>query len=387
MAVWAVVMGWSYQDSLGWWCAPVYEQARSGFDAIKARAQLLGVYAGGNEGKGGLVIRLINGSRIEFRSWEREENLSSRTVHWMVIDEAHLLTLRAKAIMDARRSSTLGPVRIIGNSSGDASEFARVCDLARDPANAESMGFYHWTWREKFEALGGFTTEYGQAYARFISEQRRNLPDWLFRATYEAASIPDEDAAIPADIIARASNLEPRDAPLPGVPYVIAWDVAQSMDFNVALPIPLAGPRHVTAMKRFHRLDYVAVAHEFAGYGRVWNNARHVIETNGPGKPVLDHMQAMDGVDAVGWFTENANKHAAFLDLVRDLSAGARGDDGGLHLAPLPPLQAELKSIRYRRREGGTYSYSAPDGQHDDTFMSLLIGNRSAVRAAMPLVA
>jgi hypothetical protein len=233
------------------------------------------------------------------------------------------------------------------------------------------MSFRTWTWRDKLTALGGPSAPDGRAYDAFIGEQRRILPEWLFRSLYEAEWTANAAAVFRCDTVDAVTTATP-GGPIAGVRYVIGWDIAQSMDYTVGIPVPVPpAPRAVTAMERFHRIDYPLMARQIAAFAARWNKATSVIEVNGPGKPVFDELIRL-GAPVADWTTSNQTKHDAVIAL-----SGAM-ESGSIALAPLPPLQAELKALRYKRNPSGTYSYGAPEGGHDDTVMSLAIGNYCA---------
>jgi hypothetical protein len=338
--------------------------------ALKEILSSANVLAFATTSPGKAQIRMLQGAQIVFKSWERAENLSGPTIYGLVVDEAHLLTTDAWSILRARLSATGGPIRVIGNAGDSEGIFHDICEKASDPDSEASVSFHRWTWLDKLAALGGLETEEGAAYQSIIEDERRAFigSPYIFRSLYEAEWTANVNAAISPDAVNAATTIQPA-GPESGAEYVIWWDIAQSVDFTVGVPIRVRpAPRAASAMIRVHRMNYPEVADLIVREHRRWNNARTIIEINGPGKPVLDEV-IKRGVPAQPFTTESKNKHAAFVALSRDLTSR------DLVLAPLPPLQQEIKSLRSIRNKSGTYSWEAPPGRHDDCAMSLAGGN------------
>ena len=109
-----------------WWTAPTYNQVIAGFRLMVAIASSAGALAKEPTTTPYPVVTLENGASIEFRSWEREQNLMGTSIAGGVVDEAGLLTPEAQAALSTRRSSTLGPLRYIGNPGVVAGPFRRL---------------------------------------------------------------------------------------------------------------------------------------------------------------------------------------------------------------------------------------------------------------------
>jgi len=132
-------------------------------------------------------LLLPNGSVLEFRSWDREENLSGRTVDVMVVDEAHLITHRVREILELRMGATLGPRRWIGNATVVGSEFYLVCTEAQDPVNAARMAFMHWTWEDRYRSLldSGHARK-AAAYKAWVMQRKARMLDSEFKRAFGA---------------------------------------------------------------------------------------------------------------------------------------------------------------------------------------------------------
>lgn len=349
-----------------WWVAPTYNQIVQGFRLVGALARSAGILDGAPVTTPYPMVKLISGALIEFRSWEREQNLMGTTIARAVVDEAGLLTPEAQAAISSRRSQTMGPIRYIGNPGTVAGPFRKLCNLgeqAADPLN-EWHGVYslhRWTWKDKFAALADAAPARAQEYARFIEQERQSLPEFEFRRLYEAEWTEDEAAVF--------RNVKPPDgpalvSPAEGDRYVIGVDVAQQNDYLVATIFGI-NRRRVDALERWRGIPYPQSADRLQQIAMLWG-APLVIEVNGPGLPLYQELQQR-GVSCVPFTTTGPSKQEIITRLASELAHGR------LTLADVPPLQYELKTYRYERMPGGNYRYSAPAGEHDDCVMSLAL--------------
>lgn len=370
LACWILSRAWedSVKRNPWWWVAPTYGQAVIGFRLVLALAASAGVVRGNPITAPPQSLQLLNGSRIEFRSWEREQNLQGTTIAGAVVDEAGLLSPEAQAAISARRSATLGPVRYIGNPGIVAGPFRRLCSLGEQAAvsGSEWAGVYslhRWTWRDKHAALLSVDPHRAAEYERFIAQERTSLPDFEFRRLYEAEWTEDEAAVF------RAVK-EPYGPPAPEPnceTYVFGVDVAQESDYLVALGIGLQ-TRRACVMDRWRGIPYPQSADRLQALSQRWGRATLVIETNGPGLPLFQEL-AQRGVPVLPFTTTGPSKQEIITQLAAEL------EHGRLTLADLPPLHAELKGYRYERMPSGHYRYGAPPGEHDDCVMALAFGN------------
>ena len=319
-------------------------------------------------------LRMINGAVIEFRSWEREQNLMGPTILGGVVDEAGLLTPSAHAAISSRRSGTLGPLRYIGNPGVQTGPFRKLCsrgEQARTPGSewAGVVSLHRWTWRDKYAAIAEKDQAAARAYESFIREEKESLIDVEYRRLYEAEWTEDEAAVF-------RGLPDPDGAPLAGPAdgesYVVGVDVAQQTDYLVATILGTKRNR-IDSMARWRGIPYPQSADRLAEISRAWNNATLVIETNGPGLPLYQEIQQR-GISCTPFTTTGPSKEKIIARLAMQLQ------QGGLALADVPPLHEELRSYRYERLAGGGYRYGAPAGEHDDCVMSLAFAVWGATR-------
>ena len=307
------------------------------------------------------TTELVNGNRIEFRTFDDPSNLMGETIARGVVDEAGLLTPEAQAAISSRRSGTLGPLRYIGNPGLVAGPFRRLANLAE--AGEPGFEFHKWTWEDKLRELEGDERE---EYARFIERERLSLPEFEFRRLYEADWTEDEAAVFTNvdDVTSGDPVTIPNTGVLNGDRYVIGVDVGQRVDYLAAV---LLGVNRFRAdyMLRFRGIGYPEAAVRLQELQKR-TNAPIVIEANGPGIAVIQEFDRL-GVAYLPFTTTAQSKQEIVTNLAADFAAKR------ISLAPLPPLQYELGIFRYQRTPSGLYRYAAPSGEHDDTVIALAL--------------
>lgn len=379
---WLTAQAWTHPLTLSWWCAPTYKQAKVGYDTMKQLCVSAGLLMPGGRGysDGDMVLRLLNGSIIECRSWERDENLQGPSVHFIVVDEAGLLTPSARGIISSRRSATLGPIRYIGNPGMTGSEFWLLCQQAiegkasPDPDERAHWEFMRWTWEDRHASLKAINAPAAEAYRRFIESERRSLPPEEFKRLYDADWATPE-GAIFASILDKIAVLAPSDEPHPGHPYVCGWDIGLQSDYTVGLPL-CTKCFTITGMVRCRPGSSAHLKEIIRDTCAHWNNAEAVIETNGPGGPILDELCGIYP-NTQGWWTDNGSKRSAVFEIIR------LANDGGLTIAPFPAMMNELRVFQSTQSPTtGTWSFAAPKGAHDDCAMALVITVGAATSGA-----
>lgn len=368
VASWLLAAAWRQpQPHVWWWTAPTYQQADIGRRLLLRLAQSAGILD--------MAVTtptprlgLINGASIEFRSWEREQNLHGATIAGGVIDEAGLLTPEAQAAISARRSHTAGPLRYIGNPGVVSGPFRRLAGLAESDSTGV-YGWHRWTWRDKYAALLSERPAAAAEFAAFVESERRSIPDYEFRRLYEAVWTEDE-AAVFRGV---AECVVQRDALLSGGAdeFALGVDVGQSSDYYVAVSYA-RNAQLLELRDRARGIGYPQIAERVASIARALH-AVVALEINGPGVAVAQRMDEI-GASYVPVTTTSASKQEMILRLASDIQ------ERRVNVADHPPLPHELAIYQYRRMPTGVYQYSAPAGEHDDAVMAAALARWAAPR-------
>lgn len=195
-----------------------------------------------------------------------------------------------------------------------------------------------------------------------------NTPEFFFRQEYMAEIVSAEGMVFRR--VNEAAVLEPLDAPLPGRSYIAGVDVADHMDFTVAVVLD-AKTREMVFMDRFHRVGYEVLESRLEALSRRFKATNMVVEDNSIGQPVIDHLRGR-GVRVTAFHTSHITKMPAIQALQ------AAFEHGNIKILNDPILIGELLSYESRRTPSG-FSYSAPSGGHDDCVMALAIAYYSLV--------
>jgi hypothetical protein len=373
LSCWLIREMWTYRGpNPFWWCAPVYPQVEAGYRLVLHMATSAGVV------KSKTVspfprINLVNGTTVEFRSWEREQNLMGTSIAGGVIDEAGLLSQEAQAAISTRRSSTLGPLRYIGNPGVMAGPFRRLCSLAEAPDHDPAIFSMHkWTWQDKAAAL---PTQDRIEYEAFIGQERLSLPEYEFRRLYDAEWTEDEAAVFRGvdKVILHGDNrlLQPHEDE-----FVLGVDVAQVSDYMAVVSFGLRTHR-IELRDRYRGIGYPQAAVRLKEIQDQLNGAMLTVEANGPGVALIQELERV-GASYCPFTTTNQSKQEIVMAMAGDISQGR------VSIADIEPMPYELASFRYERLPSGLYRYQAPGGEHDDTVMAACLARWASIYASGP---
>jgi hypothetical protein len=110
-------------------------------------------------------------------------------------------------------------------------------------------------------------------------------------------------------------------------------------------------------------VDYPVLVDRITAVYRRFNCQFCRVETNGIGQPVIDLLYNR-GVALDPFTTTNATKGQIIQGLQSAL------EHGEIKLIEDAVWTGELLSFESKRTASGNYTYSAPDGMHDDTVMA-----------------
>lgn len=339
------------------WGAPTYDQVRIGFDETQKAA--VGI-ADFNQSRMEAVFP--NNGKIMYRSLDKADNVRGHTADGVVMDEAAFIDKKAwNQVLRPMLIDTGGWSWAIGTPNGrnwyweehvkaadDPNSMAwqvptlgvRITDkgLVREPHPYENPNIPF----DEIEKL--FESSPRQMFEQEILGQFVDLSGGVFRRVQEAAV------------------LSPRE-PENGRQYVAGVDVAASVDYTVVTVMD-AESKEMVYMDRFNRVDYPVLIDRLESVYKRYNLTSMVVESNSIGRPVIDELVSR-GLNIVPFTTTSATKQA----IIQGLQAAF--ENGLIRVLDEPVLIGELLSFESKRNASGSFSYSAPDGMHDDCVMSL----------------
>lgn len=297
-------------------------------------------------------LELITGGVIEMWSSEGAENIRGRKYKRFILDEAATIG-NLKDIWNAIIRPTLidyqGDAFIKSTPKG-RNDFWQFYQLGLDDSNSEWK-----SWRFS-------SRENPNLPASEIDAMQSTMPEIIYRQEIEAEFLDDQGGVFRR--VQESAVLEPQE-PDPKRQYVAGVDVASSVDYTVVTVLD-AESHDMVYMDRFNRVDYPVLIDRLAALHDKWHLISMTIEANSIGRPVIDHMVER-GLVVRSFTTTSATKQA----IIQNLQSAF--EHGNIRILNEPVLVGELLSFESKRNASGSFSYSAPDGMHDDCVMSLAI--------------
>ncbi len=326
-----------------WWVAPVYGQAEIAYKRLKLFYRIGGLPFSHNDSK--MIITLVNGVHIVFKSGEKPDNLYGEDVHAVVLDEATRMREEAWYAIRTTISYTGGKVRVIGNVKGRKNWAFRMARKAE--GGAKDMAYFRITAHDAIEA--------GVLKQEEIDAAQRDLPENVFNELYMA--VPGEDEGNPFGIEHIRSCIAPLSTKRP---RAWGWDLAKSVDWTVG--IGLDEKARVCRFRRFQKpwKDTIRVIREETG------KCRALIDSTGVGDPIVEELQG-GASNYEGFKFTGVSKQ----QLLEGLAVGVQKAEIGFpENSREIPIQSEMEMMEYEYTRNGV-KYSAPAGLHDDCVIGL----------------
>lgn len=293
------------------------------------------------------VLTLHNGSYIDFGSAEKPEMMEGFGYDFAVLNEAGII-LKKKSLWE----NTLYPmikhavVRIIGTPKG------------KNTLESLSKRYKTYTF-----------TAYDSPYwtEQEIKEAKSTMTQEAFNQEMLALFIKGSGAVFRNITENIAGKL--LETPVDGRKYVLSADLAKHTDFTVIM-IADAETRQVVYHDRFNQIDWGLQKSRIINAYKQFKCFYGVIDATGVGDTVFDDLTTA-GLNLEGFKFTSTTKQ----ELVSNLSVAM--DNGNIHYPAINELIDELGLYAYEQRANGQFSYSAPEGFHDDEVMALALVNRA----------
>ena len=329
-----------------WWIAPTFKMAEVGWRPMTSTAiQFPGVNIR-------IVDRMIvfpGGGSVTVRSAEDPDKLRGDSLDLAVFDEAAYIKPDAWAHAVRPTLTDRHGKAIFFSTPRGRNYFWEIYQKGI----AKQDGWESW----RFSTFDNPLMD-----PKEITAAKELLPEIIYRQEYLAEFIDDAGGVFRR--VQEAACLWESE-PQKNRNYVAGVDVASSVDFTV-VSIMDTESKDMVAMDRFNRVDYPVLIDRLAAIHDKWHLTNMVIEANSIGRPVLDHMIAR-GLSVTPFTTTSATKQA----IIQGLQSAF--EHGNIRILNDPVLVGELLSFESKRSPSGSFQYSAPEGMHDDTVMSLAI--------------
>jgi len=329
-----------------WWISPTYKMSNVGWRPLRQMASRI---PGAVIRKAEREVVIPGGGLVAVRSADNPDALRGEGLDFVVMDEAAYIMPEAwiEAIRPAL-SDRLGRALFISTPRGRN----WFWDIHRKGGvEPDWSSFTYPTSANPFMPAGE------------IEAARAELPEIIFRQEYLAEFVDSEGAVFRR--VHDAAILQPLEQPLEGHQYSAGVDVAASVDYTVITVLDV-NTREMVALDRFNRVDYPVLEDRIAAAYAKWNMIGMVVEANSIGQGVIDHLHNR-GMNIIPFTTTNTSKHG----IIQSLQSAF--EHGQIKILDNPVLVGELLSFESKKTTSGNFTYSAPEGQHDDCVMSLAL--------------
>ncbi len=332
-----------------WWVAPVYSQAKIAFRRLRRVAVQCGYRVNESE----LFIELTNGNRIWFKSAENPDNLYGEDVFAAVFDEFTRAKESAWIALRSTLTATRGQCKFIGNAKGRKNWGYK---LALKAKNGEPGYEYHKITAYDAAAEGLISLEE-------IEQAKRDLPDLAFRELYLAEDLEDQANPFGIDFIKK--QVKPISSEYP---VCFGVDLAKSVDWTV-----------VTG------LDYYGDVCHFERWQSDWGQTKArilsivgftptLVDSTGVGDPIVEDLAKVSG-SIEGYHFSGPSKQK----LMEGLASALQNNEISVLEGT---MKDELEAFEYVYSARGV-KYSAPEGIHDDTVVSLALAREKFKNRAL----
>lgn len=353
---------WLFEQALArkanesvWWVAPTFSQAKIAFNRMKVQISEKNFFTA-NETN--LVITLITGAKLEFRTGEKPDNLYGDDVYAAVMDEASRCREEAWFALRSTLTSTGGKCKFIGNVRGKKNWYYKLCLKAKQ---GEDPNYEYFKITAYDAAEAGMLTKDGRPFIDEINDAKKDLPDNVFRELYLAEAAEDGSNPFGLAHIARAVFEKSEQ---PSVCFGI--DLAKKHDWTV-----------ITGLDKFGHVSY------FERFQKDWMQTRQTIialppglitiDSTGVGDPIAEDIAKSREIEMVV-YTSRVKQQ-----MMEGLSYAIQNREITILEGV---MRDELESFEFEYTRTGVV-YTAPSGMHDDCVNSLALAKKNHTLAAM----
>lgn len=367
------------------WGAPTYDQVYTAWEEL---AKAAGNVAKFREGR--MTASFPGGGRYMFRSLADPDNARSKTADAVVVDEAADVVPEAyHEVLRPMLMDTNGVAWLMGTPKGRNwfwKLWANVEDQwvryrAGTAPEPHAMAF-------QIPTLGCRITQTGLVREphpmenpdiKFeeILDLYQNHSELVFRQEILAEFIEDAGGVFRGVLdCARGAIERPHDGY-----FVLGVDWGKLRDFTVLTMYDPA--RHaVVDFDRFNQIDWAVQFDRLKAMHQKWTKAgatvQIVAESNSMGDMAVEQLRR-SGLPINGFLTTSSSKQA----IIENLQGLIERRE--ITYPDIPALVNELQAFEAVRSSSGNMRFSAPEGLHDDTVMSLAIAVWSAREETRPV--
>ena len=330
--------------------SPIYSQARKVMEEMYEAIKDSDIVERANFSN--FEIKLKTGSKILFKSAEREDGLRGYTFDYLIIDEAAYIK------EDAWKRALQPTVFIKG----------KKVLLFSTPRGREWFYNIHKMGEDnEFKQYKSCRMSYqGNPYVNLeeIKSAKKALPEAIFRAEYEGEFLEGESM-----VFQNFSTNNLQRYPQPQGQVFCGLDTGQSSDYTVATFIDSTGK--IIDIYRDNKKTYEEMTNQVLSRVKKWK-ANLLVETNSIGGPVFESLKKQWS-NTHPFNTSNSSKREIIETLILGFNEGSI-QIPSIELSPELHHELEVFEMKYNPKTR-TVQYSARTPFHDDMIMSLAIAN------------
>lgn len=352
-------------NQMVWWVAPTYKVVKRGYkEVLRQLPDNVLTHAPPNDSAfdagRSVVLKFQNGSKMEFYSAERPEGMLGEGVDYVVLDEA--------ATMPKHVWETVVRPTLI-DREGQA--------LMISTPRGRNWFYYLW--------LRGQKDGTGYKSWRFPTAANPHLPPSEIEDMKATMPLVTFQQEVLAEFIASAGSVFRFNADIiieqmrPQGRVVVGVDLAKTNDFTV-FSAGNSSDMTPCGFDRFNEVAWKVQRERLKQFVKQLKKegATHVtllMDSTGVGDPIVEEMEA-DGFDVVGINFTKTKQHMV-TQLSKDL------EDGQVRLFEGEEIH-EFENYTYKITDAGRWTYSAPEGQHDDCVAAKMLQHWGIVQEGAP---
>lgn len=369
-AMWLTKRALMNPNSYNVWIGPTYLKSKIGFRYIKS---FLPHIDGIHPVDGNLEVKIDNGSYIKFlHGRDAETTVEGEAIDNFVIDESGKQERQLWYSLLTTLTQTKGHGIVTGTPRG----FTWYYDIFRKAKQGDP--FYCWS--QIATRMSPYVTP------EAIENARRILPKPLFDQYYEALFVSggavfgdiskmwDETLIIP---VGQRLWIHP-DESARNIDTVTGWDLAKHRDYSVFYTVNLKG--QLVGYARFRHVPYEQQVDRLKIYLHKYFKGDRMLryDATGVGNAVGEMIADKD-IDASVTAVIFSNKSKQEM-----VSRTSMAVDSGWHKAPrIEEIEHEFGSYEVNVTKSGLFSYSAPDGEHDDVVCAAMLAITGAYQSSL----
>lgn len=339
-----------------WWVAPTFGQAKIAFNRMKVQISDRNFFKA-NETN--LVITLITGAKIEFKTGEKPDNLYGDDVYAFVFDEFTRARETAWFALRSTITSTGGKGKFIGNAKGKKNWGYKLAMRAKGGQEPD----YKYYKIDAYDAANaGMKTKDGRPFIEEVEAAKRDLPESVFNELYLAEA--SEDGSNPFGLKYISLICQPALSTHPTICRGI--DVANKVDFCSIIGLDKLGA--MSEYKNFQKVGWQSTIDTI----KYLSNLPTAMDSTGVGDVVLSQVEQVQS-EVEGYVFTAASKQRLMEGLALAIQQRKIiiADDGDV-VNGTGKVRHQLEQFEFVYTRTGV-KYSAPEGEHDDDVCSLAL--------------